>query len=93
MFRKWVKDLVLAESYIGLTYQEAILRKLAALKGSTWRLANSFEEAKGIDNMIGDVPVSIKPASYRSKPMLSEVISVRIVYYEKPNADSASSII
>ena len=35
MFREWVKDIVLEKSYIRLTYQEAILRKLAALKGST----------------------------------------------------------
>jgi hypothetical protein len=41
------------------------------------------EESKGIDGFIGDIPVSIKPSTYKVKGSLPETISCKVIYYEK----------
>lgn len=83
LIETWVRDLILYKTYIGLKFQEAILRKVADLKGTTYRLAERREESQGIDGYIGYTPVSIKPITYRSKGGLVEEIQVEIIYYEK----------
>lgn len=83
MVREWVQDLVLAKTFVGLCHQEPILKKIAEIKGTSYRFSNPSEESKGIDGYIGDTPVSIKPSTYTSKNMLSESIDVAIILYEK----------
>lgn len=83
MVRQWVEELVLAKTFAGLKYHETILRKIADSEETSHRLAQPDEEAKGIDGYIGNRPVSIKPASYKSKPFTPESIDVEIIYYEK----------
>lgn len=83
MIETWVKDLVLYKTFIGLRFQEAILKKVADIKETTYRLATKEEESRGIDGYIGYIPVSIKPHTYRSKANLAEEITVQIIYYEK----------
>jgi len=80
---QWVRDLVIVKTFIGLRFQEAILEKGAKIKGTTYRLAEPNEEAKGIDGYIGDIPVSIKPYIYKVKASLPEHIGVKIIYYKK----------
>jgi len=58
---QWVRDLVIVKTFIGLRFQEAILKKGAEIKGWRYRLAKPDEESKGIDGYIGDIPVSINP--------------------------------
>jgi len=41
------------------------------------------EESKGIDGYIGDIPVSMKPESYKAKRALSEKIQAKFIYYKK----------
>jgi len=83
MIRAWVKDLVIVKTFVGLKFQEAILKRVAAHTGNSYRTSDPEEEAKGIDGYIGDNPVSIKPQSYASKQMLQESIGVQIIYYGK----------
>jgi len=84
MVRDWVEDLVITKTFVGLRFQEAILRKVADVLGKKYRLATPEEEAKGIDGFIDGVPVSIKPETYRvEKARLEERIEVKIIYYEK----------
>lgn len=83
MVEKWVKDLVIVKTFIGLKFQEAVLKKGAEIKGATSRLANRKEESKGIDGYIGKTPVSIKPETYKTGKFLPEDISVKIIYYKK----------
>ncbi|MBI2507785.1 MjaI family restriction endonuclease [Candidatus Woesearchaeota archaeon] len=83
MVRNWVEDLVIGKTFVGLKSQEAILKTVAEMKNKSYRLANPKEESKGIDGYIGDIPVSIKPTTYKSKNMLSEKIEVKIIFYEK----------
>ncbi len=83
MVKAWVEDLILVKTFIGLNFQEAILKKLSEIKGCDYRLAEPYEEAKGIDGFVGDDAYSIKPSSYDSKQFLSEVIDVKIISYEK----------
>ena len=45
--------------------------------------ATSSEESKGIDGYIEDVPVSIKPDTYKTKDALQEKIEAPIIYYKK----------
>jgi hypothetical protein len=80
---KWVRDLVITKTFIGLKFQEAILKKGAEIKKTTHRLATPEEESKGIDGYIGNIPVSIKPHTYKVKTSLPEHIEVKIIYYNK----------
>lgn len=83
LVREWVKDLVVTKTFLGLKFQEAILKKIADIKKTTYKLANPLDEAKGIDGYINDMPISIKPITYKLKSGLGETIDVYIVYYDK----------
>jgi MjaI restriction endonuclease len=83
MVEKWVRDLVVVKTFMGLRFQEAILKRVAEIKGVDYRLSDFAEESKGIDGHIGDIPVSIKPKTYKVKAALREEIAVKIIYYEK----------
>jgi hypothetical protein len=83
MVEKWVKDLVILKTFIGLKFQEAILKSVASELNRTYRLATPEEESQGIDGLIGEKPVSIKPTSYEMKKSLSETIEVPFIFYEK----------
>ncbi len=83
MIKNWVADLVIVKTFIGLRFQEAILAKAAEITGKEYRLASPEEESKGIDGYIGELPISIKPESYKSKKSVRESISVGIIYYKK----------
>lgn len=83
MIENWVKGLVIIKTFIGLKFQEAILSKTAAIFNTTYKLSTPEDESKGIDGYIGDVPVSIKPETYKSKKSLSEKIDVKFIFYKK----------
>jgi len=83
LVEKWVEDLVILKTFVGLRFQEAILKKLSEVKNETYRLATPDEESKGIDGYIGSIPISIKPITYKTKNSLSENIEVAIIFYEK----------
>lgn len=83
MVRRWVEDLVLEKTFIGLRFQEAILKKVASIKKEKYRFAVPQEESQGIDGFIGVVPVSIKPDTYKTKDFLPEEISAKIIFYRK----------
>ncbi len=83
MINEWVKDLVIVKTFLGLKFQEAILKKVSEIKGLDYRLSDNVAESKGIDGYIGDIPVSIKPDTYKVKKSLSESIGVKIIYYKK----------
>ena len=52
-------------------------------KGLPYRSSTPEEESEGIDGYIGEMPVSIKPITYKTKNMLPENIDVKMIYYEK----------
>ena len=83
MIEKWVKDLVLYKTFIGLHFQEAILKKVADINDNTYSLATAEEESRGIDGYVGNKSISIKPVTYKTKDQLSEEIAAEIVFYEK----------
>ncbi len=83
MVEEWVRDLVIVKTFMGLRFQEAILKKCAETKGVNYRLSDFTEESKGIDGYIGNIPVSIKPETYKIKAALREDIAVKIIYYKK----------
>lgn len=83
MINEWVKDLVIVQTFIGLKFQEAILKKAAEIKGVEYKLSEKTEESRGIDGYIGNIPVSIKPDTYKIKKSLSEEIPAKIIYYKK----------
>ncbi|EHO42545.1 Restriction endonuclease, type II, MjaI [Caldithrix abyssi DSM 13497] len=83
LIEKWVYDLIIVKTFVGLKFQEAILKKVASILNLDYCLATPEEEAKGIDGYIGKTPISIKPSSYTNKAALRENISVSIIYYEK----------
>ncbi|KUO40389.1 MAG: restriction endonuclease [Candidatus Hadarchaeum yellowstonense] len=82
--RAWVEDLVLVKTFVGIRFQEAILKRVAHMLGKKYRLATPEEEAKGIDGFIEDVSISIKPYTYKIEAKrLQEKIKGCIIYYEK----------
>ena len=83
MVEQWVRDLVIVKTFIGLRFQEAILKKGAEIKGTNYRLSEPDEESKGIDGYIGEIPVSIKPHTYEVKASLPEHIDTKIIHYKK----------
>lgn len=83
LVEKWVEDLVITKNFLGLKFQEAILKKIAEKKNLEYRLATPEEESQGIDGIIGDIKVSIKPITYKTKNNLSEIINVPIIFYDK----------
>lgn len=83
VIKRWVEDLVLEKTFMGLRFQSAILAKIAELKGGKYRLATPQEESRGIDGYANNIAVSIKPHKYKVKSALSEKIGARVVYYEK----------
>ena len=48
-----------------------------------YKIASAEDESKGIDGYIGEMPVSIKPITYRIKASLSEEIPDQVIFYEK----------
>lgn len=83
MVRKWVEDLVLTKTFTGFRFQESILKEISRIKGERYRTATPDEESKGIDGFIGEIPVSIKPITYKTMNRLPETITIKMVYYEK----------
>lgn len=83
MVEAWVKDLVFTKTFCGLKFQGAILKHLASVYNTTWRLANVEEEARGVDGYVGNVAVQVKSITYKVESHLSEVIETPIVYYDK----------
>jgi hypothetical protein len=84
IIKQWVRDLVIVKTFIGLRFQEAVLKKIAYKFGiEEYRLATPEEESKGIDGYLGEIPISLKPTTYASKKMLTEKLEGHVVYYEK----------
>ena len=83
MVYEWARYLVIVQTFIGLQFQEAILRKGAEIKGVGYKMSEKTGESQGIDGYIGDIPVSIKPETYKIKKSLSEDISAKLIYYKK----------
>ena len=83
MVYEWARDLVIVQTFIGLQFQEAILKKSAEIKGVSYRLSEKAGESQGIDGYIGNVSVSIKPETYKTKKSLSEEIQAKMIYYKK----------
>ncbi len=84
MVKDWVEDLVYTKTFIGLRVQDVILSYLAQQMGDVeYRVATAEEESQGIDGWIKDLPIQVKPSTYKPMARLSEVIEVPIVYYEK----------
>lgn len=83
MVEDWVRDLVVVKTFMGLRFQEAILKRGAEIIGADFSLSDFEEESKGIDGYIGNIPVSVKPDTYKVKAALQEDIAVKIIYYKK----------
>ncbi len=83
LISEWVKDLVLNKTFAGLNFQEAILKKVAEIKKTTYKFSTKEEESKGIDGYIDTIPVSIKPSTYKTQNHLLENISANMIFYDK----------
>ena len=83
MVRAWVKDLVITKTFVVFRFQESILKTISKRKGVNYRNSTPEEESKGIDGYIGEVPVSIKPITYKTKSMLQERIEAKMIFYDK----------
>lgn len=85
MIEIWVKDLVLVKTFIGLKFQEAILKKVAEATGLVYSLASPELESRGIDGLVGHREVSIKPSSWKDQVIQREAIEGVLIYYHRTN--------
>jgi hypothetical protein len=83
MVERWVGDLVIAKTFFGIRFQEAILKKVAEYFKLSYKLSTPEEEAQGIDGWIGNTPISIKPDTYKTMKNLPESIGIAMIYYSK----------
>lgn len=83
MVYEWARDLVIVQTFVGLQFQEAILKKGAEIKGVGYKMSEKTDESQGIDGYLGDIPVSIKPDTYKLKKSLREEIPAKIIFYKK----------
>ena len=83
LIREWVEDLILNKTFAGLNFQEAILKKVAESKKTTYRFSTKLEESKGIDGYIDIIAVSIKPITYKTQNHLLETIEANMIFYDK----------
>lgn len=83
--KKWVEDLVLVKTFLGLRVQEPVLKYFATILKEDYRLSTPEEESKGIDGYIGDVSLSIKPFTYKEKEKVAGEYpgGDAIIFYEK----------
>jgi hypothetical protein len=79
---EWTSDLIINKTFSGLQLQLDILEMIC--DNGNYRLANSEEEAKGIDGFVNGEPVSIKPHTYKKTIQSGkESIPYRIIYYKQ----------
>lgn len=83
MVRKWVEDLIINKTFVGMGIQQRAIKAVAEAEGVT---DFSFEtdpsaESKGIDGYLNGVPVSVKPLSYNQMKNLPEKIPIGRIYY------------
>lgn len=79
---EWTKELIISKTFSGLQLQLDILEMVS--DNGNYRLANSEEEAKGIDGFVDGEPVSIKPCTYKKTIQSGkESIPYRIIYYKQ----------
>ncbi len=83
MVERWVKDLVIIKTFVGLKFQEAILKSVGHFFKTTYRLAEPAEEAIGIDGFIGDKPVSIKPMTLKAKNHSQKLLKHRSYFTKR----------
>jgi len=83
MIELWVKDLVIVKTFIGLKFQEAILKKVASATGLDYSLSSPEQESRGIDGVIGNKEVSIKPASWKDQVIQRETLQGVLICYHK----------
>lgn len=84
LIKKWVEDLVLVKTAEGLLIQDAIFDHLANRFSQPYTPSTPAEESEGVDGYVGDVAVSVKPESYRSKVSTKqERIDAAMVFYKK----------
>jgi len=79
----FVEELILYQTPEGFLVQYAIVNEIARkLNTKNFRFGNPKEEKNGQDAFINDIPLSIKPESYKIQHH-PENIEANIIYYEK----------
>ncbi len=84
LIESWVEDLIIYKTYLGLNFQDSILKHLSHKFNIKYKQSTPSEESQGIDGYLGEYPISIKPITYKQKiSSKQEKIDVDIIYYEK----------
>ncbi len=80
----WVEDLIIDKTYLGLNFQDSIIKYLSQKLNIVYKQSDPSEESQGIDGYLGEHPISIKPITYKQKiASKQEKIEVEIIYYKK----------
>ena len=83
---RWVTELVLEQTFVGLRVERAILETTAQRLRRTLRLSSPEDESSGIDGYLDGHPVSVKPVTYKTMRGLGETIDALMIYYKKKSS-------
>ena len=84
MVEAWLRDLILVKTAEGLLIQNTILEHLSQKTNLPHTSSTPEEESEGIDGYVGDIPLSIKPETYKQKTSTKhERIDAVLVFYKK----------
>jgi hypothetical protein len=79
----WVEELIIDKTFNGLMAQSEVASALAQHNSMKLTNATSEEDSRGIDGYIGDVSISVKPASYKAE----QIEAQEMVYYTIQNGN------
>ncbi len=83
MIEAWLEDLILIKTAEGLLIQNTIFEHLSTATGLPHQPASPEDESAGIDGYLGDIPISVKPESYKQKTSTKhENIDAVFVFYK-----------
>lgn len=86
MVKSWIEELIFEKTASGLITEKTILKKLADQFEVPYRNSTCQEESEFIDGYLSNVPVQVKPESYKANTSTeNEDIDVHIIYYKETN--------
>ena len=90
LITKWVEDLLFRKTFNGLIIQESILKYLAEKHEMEYTPSTKEDESKHIDGYLDDIPISVKPHTWKDKKELPFDLNGLIVVYYKKNKASVT---
>lgn len=93
MVENYIKSLIIDKTYEGLNAQYKIISLIGEKLDLPFRRATKEEESKNIDGFISDIPVQVKPETFKITNPTTKMqeINCVIIYYKKEKNETIVS--